>query len=185
MSKIGRVPISIPSGVDITVDGGIVVAKGPKGSLSRSIPDDLEVFLGDKSKIAVKTSSKDPKIQVLLGTLRSHINNMVTGVSTGFERAIELHGIGYRVAQKGQNLTFSLGFTHPVNFEVPEGVTITIDGKANRVTFSGIDKEVLGQTVAQLRSIRPPEPYKGYGIRAVGEVVRRKQGKAGLAKEAK
>lgn len=185
MSKIGRVPISIPSGVDLKVEGGTVVAKGPKGSLSRSIPDDLEVFLGDKSKVAVRTSSKDPRAQVLLGTLRSHINNMVTGVSSGYERAIELQGIGYRVAQKGQNLVLSVGFTHTVNFEVPQGVNIKIDAKTNRVTFSGIDKEVLGETVAQLRSIRPPEPYKGYGIRAVGEVVRRKQGKAGLAKEAK
>ncbi|MEA2038318.1 MAG: 50S ribosomal protein L6 [Thermodesulfobacteriota bacterium] len=178
MSRIGKKPIPIPKELDIEIEGDLLTVKGPKGELKRRIHSDMRLSI-DKEKIEVSTSDETRDSRALHGLFRMLISNMVTGVTKGFERALEIVGVGYRVELKGRTAVFNLGYSHPIDFELPDGIDAKIDKM--RITLSGIDKELLGMTSAKIRSLRKPEPYKGKGIRYVGEVVRRKAGKAGAA----
>jgi large subunit ribosomal protein L6 len=177
MSRIGRLPISIPAGVDITVDGQDVTVKGPKGELSLTVAQPIEVKIED-GQVQVTRPDDERNSRSLHGLTRSLINNQVIGVTQGYSKGLEIVGTGYRVAQKGSSIEFALGFSHPVLVEPPAGITLTVEGN-NKVTVAGIDKQAVGETAANIRKIKKPEPYKGKGIRYAGEVVRRKAGKAG------
>ena len=177
MSRIGRQPIALAKGVTVTVDGNNVTVKGPKGTLARELPADIAIEQRD-GQIVVSRPDDEPRHRALHGLTRSLVNNMVVGVSEGYTRVLEIQGVGYRVAKTGNNLTLSLGFSHPVEVYPPEGVTFDVEGQ-NRIRIQGIDKELVGQLAANIRAIRKPEPYKGKGIRYLGENVRRKAGKAG------
>lgn len=176
MSRIGKKPIPIPKDVDIKIEGDLLTVKGPKGELKRRIHPDMRLSI-DKEKIEVSASDETRDSRALHGLFRMLIFNMVTGVAKGFERALEIVGVGYRVELNGRTAVFNLGYSHPIDFELPDGIDAKIDKM--RITLSGIDKELLGITSAKIRSLRKPEPYKGKGIRYVGEVVRKKAGKAG------
>lgn len=176
MSRIGKKPIPIPKDVDIKIEGDLLTVKGPKGELKRRIHSDMRLSI-DKEKIEVSASDETRDSRALHGLFRMLISNMVTGVTKGFERALEIVGVGYRVELNGRTAVFNLGYSHPIDFELPDGIDAKIDKM--RITLSGIDKELLGMTSAKIRSLRKPEPYKGKGIRYVGEVVRKKAGKAG------
>ena len=176
MSRIGKKPIPIPKDVDIKIEGDLLTVKGPKGELKRRIHSDMRLSI-DKEKIEVLSSDETRDSRALHGLFRMLIFNMVTGVAKGFERALEIVGVGYRVELNGRTAVFNLGYSHPIDFELPDGIDAKIDKM--RITLSGIDKELLGMTSAKIRSLRKPEPYKGKGIRYVGEVVRKKAGKAG------
>lgn len=174
MSRIGKQPVSIPSGVTVTVDGQDVVVKGPKGTLSLVAHSDIAVTVADNTVVCeIKRQSKQSS--ALWGTTRANIANLVEGVTEGFKKQLELHGVGYRAQLKGKDLEFALGFSHPVLIKAPEGITFTVE--KDHVTIEGIDKVLVGQVAANIRSLRKPEPYKGKGIRYVGEHVRRKVGK--------
>jgi large subunit ribosomal protein L6 len=176
MSRIGKLPIQIPSGVTITVDNSVIVVKGPKGELSQPLLDRVKVAVeGDTLTVARQNDEKLSKSQH--GLTRALINNMVVGVTKGFEKKLEVNGVGYRVNGGGQSLEMALGFSHPVKYEAPQGVTLTVD-KLN-ITVSGIDKQQVGQVAAEIRSLKKPEPYKGKGIKYADEVIIRKAGKAG------
>ena len=179
MSRIGKLPVSIPAGVTITVgDGNVVTVKGPKGTLSEKISSEM-VLEQDAGVLTVKRPSDDKRHRALHGLTRTLINNMVLGVTEGYEKKLEIVGVGYRVISKGpQQLEFALGFSHPVLVEPPAGITLTVEGN-NKLTVSGISKQAVGEAAANIRKIRKPEPYKGKGVRYAGEVVRRKAGKAG------
>ena len=178
MSRIGRAPIHIPSGVTVTVGAeNLVKVKGPKGELSRVIHPDMKITVED-GVVTVTRPSDDKMHRSLHGLSRALINNMVVGVSEGFTKTLEISGVGYRAAKQGKNLNLSLGFSHPVVVEPPEGITFECPS-ATAITISGIDKEVVGQTAAEIRAHREPEPYKGKGIKYAGEHIRRKEGKAG------
>lgn len=177
MSRVGRAPILIPPTVRVEVEGTHVRVRGPRGELSRQVHPDMRVELTD-STLQVKRPSDDPFHRSLHGLTRSLIANMVTGVEQGFTKTLELQGVGYRVAKQGENLQLSLGFSHPVTVAPPPGITFEVEG-TSRIHVRGIDKELVGQVAANIRAIRPPDPYKGKGIRYLGEVVRRKAGKAG------
>jgi large subunit ribosomal protein L6 len=177
MSRIGKRPISIPSKVTVTVDGQSVVVKGPKGELSRVLPD--EVVVSQEGETLLVTRRDESRVaRQRHGLCRTLVSNMVEGVSQGFQKRLEIQGVGYRAQVQGQNLTLNMGYSHPVQFEPPEGVQFAVENNVN-VIVSGIDKEIVGNTAARIRSVRPPEPYKGKGIRYAGEIVRRKAGKAG------
>ena len=177
MSRIGRQPVSVPSNVTITVgEGNSVSGKGPKGELTRQFPASIS-FDRDEGVINVTRPNDEGKQRALHGLSRSLLNNMVTGVSTGFTKVLEVQGVGYRAQMQGSNLQLALGFSHPVVVAPPAGITFTVEGP--RVNVEGIDKEKVGQVAANIRKLRPPEPYKGKGIRYSGERVRRKAGKAG------
>jgi large subunit ribosomal protein L6 len=177
MSRIGRQPVSVPSNVTITVgEGNSVSVKGPKGELTRQFPASIS-FDRDEGVINVTRPNDEGKQRALHGLSRSLLNNMVTGVSTGFTKVLEVQGVGYRAQMQGSNLQLALGFSHPVVVAPPAGITFTVEGP--RVNVEGIDKEKVGQVAANIRKLRPPEPYKGKGIRYSGERVRRKAGKAG------
>lgn len=178
MSRIGKKPIPIPKEVDIKIEGDLLTVKGPKGELKRRIHSDMRLSI-DKEKIEVSRPDETRDSRALHGLFRMLISNMVTGVTIGFERALEIVGVGYRVELNGRTAVFNLGYSHPIDFELPDGIDAKID--KTRITLSGIDKELLGMTSARIRSLRKPEPYKGKGIRYVGEVVRKKAGKAGAA----
>ena len=177
MSRIGKMPIEIPKGVSITLEGSRIKVKGPKGELSRDVPPMVEVSV-DKDVLTVKKLVEDRKGRAMHGLARSLIQNMVTGVSTGFTRELEINGVGYRAEARPGVLSMSLGYSHPLELLLPEGVEAKVE--KNHVVLSGIDKEVLGRIAAVVRSQRPPEPYKGKGIKYKEEQVRRKVGKAGV-----
>jgi large subunit ribosomal protein L6 len=178
MSRIGRAPIEIPAGVTITVgEDNLVKVKGPKGELSRQISPEMKVTI-DGNVLTVERPSDDKTHRSLHGLSRTLINNMVVGVTEGYQKNLEIAGVGYRAQKQGKNLNLSLGFSHPVVVEPPEGITFDVP-TATSITVSGIDKEVVGQIAAEIRSFREPEPYKGKGIKYAGEHIRRKEGKAG------
>ena len=177
MSRIGKAPIQIPSGVEIKVEGNVVSVKGPKGQLSREINKDMQVTI-ESGALRVSRPTDEREHKALHGLTRSLINNMVEGVTKGYSRSLELVGTGYRAAKSGQKLTLSVGFSHPVEFEPPKGIEFAVPAQ-NQVVVNGIDKEVVGQVAANIRAIRPPEPYLGKGIKYAGERIRRKEGKTG------
>ena len=178
MSRIGRAPIAIPAGVTVTVgDDNLVKVKGPKGELSRQIHQDMKVSV-EGGTVTVTRPSDDKMHRSLHGLSRTLINNMVVGVTEGFSKNLEINGVGYRAQKQGKNLNLSLGFSHPVIVEPPAGISFDVPS-ANAIVVSGIDKEVVGQIAAEIRSFREPEPYKGKGIKYAGEHIRRKEGKAG------
>ena len=180
MSRIGRKPIQIPQGVKVQVTDGTVRAEGPKGKLSQPIPSPLSAKL-EGTVLVIARPDDDRRVRALHGLTRALVANMVSGVKDGFERKLEIQGIGYRAQMQGKAIQLALGYSHPVVFPLPEGVTAEID-KQTAITLRGADKALLGQTAARLRALRKPDPYKGKGIRYVGEYVRRKVGKKAGAK---
>jgi len=179
MSRIGKQPIPIPSGVQVNVAGLHVSVKGPKGELQRDVHPEMQVKVEDGNVIVTRPSDR-PTHRALHGLTRALLANMVTGVETGYSKTLEMQGVGYRVQMIGKNIQVAVGFSHPVDVEAPKGIEFEIEGN-NKIFVRGIDKELVGQTAAEIRKIRPPEPYKGKGIRYEGEHVRRKAGKAGKA----
>jgi len=177
MSKIGKKPIPILEKTEITIKGQTVTVKGPKGELLRKLEQGIQAEIVD-NEVIVKKVSPSRAARQLWGLNRTLIKNMIDGVTEGFKKELELVGIGYRVEKTGEDLTFALGFSHPVEFKAPEGITLEAADKT-KVTVLGIDKQLVGQTAARIRSLRPPEPYKGKGIRYSDEVVKTKPGKAG------
>lgn len=177
MSRVGKAPIAIPSGVETKIDGQLVEVKGPKGTLSFELPEPIRASLED-GQIFVVRPDDHRKNRSLHGLSRSLVNNMVVGVTEGYTIKMEIFGVGYRVALKGQNLEFSLGYSHPVLIEAPEGITFAVDGNT-KLSVSGIDKQKVGQIAAIIRRLRKDDPYKGKGIRYEGEQIRRKVGKTG------
>jgi large subunit ribosomal protein L6 len=177
MSRIGRLPIDIPQGVDVVVDGRDVSVKGPKGQLALTVAQPISVAIED-GRVVVTRPDDERESRSLHGLTRSLIANNIQGVTQGYSKSLDVVGTGYRVQARGANVEFALGFSHPVVVEPPAGITFTVEGN-NRLTVSGIDKQAVGETAANIRKIRKPEPYKGKGVRYTGEVVRRKAGKAG------
>ena len=178
MSRIGKLPVAIPAGVEIKLESGnLLTVKGPKGTLTRKLADDMNIAVED-NQIVVTRPSDLKKHRALHGLTRSLIFNMVTGVTAGYAKVLEINGVGYRAAKAGNKLTLSLGYSHPVEMIDPEGIETTVEG-TNKITVSGIDKEKVGQFAAEIRAKRPPEPYKGKGIKYQTETIRRKVGKAG------
>ena len=184
MSRIGRLPVIVPAGVQVKVNGQQVHVKGPKGELERSFSPEIGIQL-ENGQILVTRGSDEQPIRALHGTTRALINNMVTGVSKGFEVLLDIEGVGYRAEMNGKNLVMYLGFSHPVQVPPQPGIAFDVDTKTRQIKVMGYDKEMVGQVAAELREIRPPEPYKGKGIRYHGERVRHKAGKAGKTKGAK
>ncbi len=179
MSRIGRLPIPIPSGVEVQITDGTVRVKGPKGALERTVHPEMRVAV-DAGRVVVTRPSDDRFHRALHGLTRALIANMVHGVTKGFQVELEIQGVGYRAQKQGQRLTLQVGFSHPVEVDPPPGVTLEAPAP-NRIVVGGSDKELVGQTAASIRAIREPDPYKGKGIRYLGERVRRKPGKAGKA----
>jgi len=177
MSRIGRLPIAIPAGVEIAIDGSDVTVKGPKGQLSLTVASPIEVQIED-GQVLVTRPDDERDSRSLHGLTRTLIANQIVGVTEGYAKGLEVVGTGYRVQAKGSGVEFALGFSHPVTVEPPAGITFEVEGN-NRLTVRGIDKQLVGEVAANIRKIRKPEPYKGKGIRYAGEVVRRKAGKAG------
>jgi large subunit ribosomal protein L6 len=177
MSRIGKKPVVVPSGVKVEIEGSYVKVKGPKGELSRTLPSEMALAL-DGEQITVTRPSDEKKHRALHGLTRSLINNMVDGVTTGFNKKLEIQGVGYRAEATPKGVRLLVGYSHPVDYDAPEGIELSVEGN-NLVQVDGIDKELVGQVAAEIRKIRPPEPYKGKGIRYQGEHVRRKAGKAG------
>jgi len=175
MSRLGKRPIPAPSGVTVTVKGQEVSVKGPKGTLNFRAHDDVEVSFGDGA-ISVKPRNETPRARALWGTTRAVLANNVKGVSQGFERSLEMTGVGYRAAMQGKNLQMQLGYSHEINYAPPEGVTLATP-KPTEIKITGIDPQAVGQVAADIRAYRPPEPYKGKGVRYAGEHIRRKEGK--------
>jgi len=175
MSRIGLKPIEIPEGVEVKVDGNHVSVKGPKGELSRDLPREMKVNVEDKT-ITVERPSDNKEHRTLHGTTRSLINNMVQGVSKGFEKTLEINGVGYRAQKQGNKVVINAGYSHPVELDPIDGIEIDVP-QNTQIIVKGIDKELVGAVASNIRAIRPPEPYKGKGIRYQGEYVRRKEGK--------
>ncbi|WP_040157837.1 50S ribosomal protein L6 [Nigerium massiliense] len=179
MSRIGKLPITVPSGVEVKLDGQHVAVKGPKGELSLTVADPIRINKNDEGLIEVTRPDDERESRSLHGLTRTLVNNMVIGVTEGFSKQLEIVGVGYRVLSRGpQQLEFQLGFSHPVIVDAPQGVTFSVE-KPTSFTVSGIDKQVVGEVAANIRKLRRPEPYKGKGVRYAGERVRRKVGKAG------
>jgi len=177
MSRIGRLPIPVPSGVDVSIDGQAVSVKGPKGTLSLTVAEPISVAKED-GQLKITRPNDEGSVRALHGLSRTLVANMVTGVTTGFSKTLEIVGVGYRVAAKGKDLEFALGFSHPVLITPPEGITFRVEAPT-RFVVEGIDKQLVGETAARIRKLRKPDPYKGKGVRYQGEVIRRKVGKAG------
>jgi large subunit ribosomal protein L6 len=177
MSRIGRLPITVPSGVDVTIDGRNVTVTGPKGSLSRSLHPDMTVSR-EEGTIVVTRPTEQKTHKQLHGLTRTLVNNMVVGVTDGYRKGLEITGVGYRAALNGRKLTLNLGYSHPIEIDPPEGITFEVENPT-RLAVVGIDKELVGQIAAAVRQTRKPEPYKGKGVRYSGEYIRRKAGKAG------
>jgi large subunit ribosomal protein L6 len=179
MSRIGKLPIAVPSGVDVAIDERLVTVKGPKGTLSHTVAAPIVVDKAEDGAIEVKRPDDERESRSLHGLTRTLINNMVVGVTEGYEKKLEIVGVGYRVLAKGPTqLEFQLGYSHPITYDAPEGITFTVDGPT-RFGVAGIDKQLVGEVAANIRKLRKPEPYKGKGVRYAGEHVRRKVGKAG------
>src|SRR5262245_58675995 len=177
MSRIGRLPITVPAGVDVTLDGRVLTVKGPKGSLTRQLPPRMELEReGDVLTVVRPTEQKLDKS--LHGLTRTLVNNMVVGVTTGYRKGLEIVGVGYRAQKVGDKLQLALGYSHPIEIDPPSGISFEV-GNPTRLSVVGIDKELVGQIAAKVRATRKPEPYKGKGVRYAGEKVRRKAGKAG------
>jgi large subunit ribosomal protein L6 len=177
MSRIGKLPITVPSGVEISISGQDVTVKGPKGSLSHRVAEPITVEQSDGT-VEVKRPDDEQESRALHGLTRALLANMVTGVAEGFEKKLEIVGVGYRVQAKGSNLEFSLGYSHPIVVEAPDGIGFNVESPT-KLTVTGIDKQKVGEVAANIRKLRKPEPYKGKGIRYEGEQIRRKVGKAG------
>ena len=179
MSRIGKLPITVPSGVDVSIDERLVTVKGPKGTLSHSVAAPITVDRGEDGAVEVKRPNDERESRSLHGLTRTLIANMVTGVTDGYEKKLEIVGVGYRVLSKGPTqLEFQLGYSHPITFNAPDGITFTVEGPT-KLGVQGIDKQAVGEVAANIRKLRKPEPYKGKGIRYAGEQIRRKVGKAG------
>jgi len=175
MSRIGKKPVQLPGKVQFTLNGDMISVKGPKGNLERQLHPAIKLEINE-SVVNVKTDTSDKKKVALQGLYRALISNMVTGVSTGYEKKLVLSGIGYRAEAKGNNLTLNVGYSNPVNFTIPDGIAVSVENNT-QVILTGIDKEILGQVAANIRDIRPPEPYKGKGIMYADERIIRKAGK--------
>jgi large subunit ribosomal protein L6 len=174
-------PITVPKGVEVHIEGTSIKVKGPKGELCYVFPGDMQVSLSD-GEIHVQRPSDTNQHRALHGMTRALIQNMVSGVSSGFEKILEVNGVGYRAEMDGKTLVLYVGYSHPVRIDPPEGISFDVDAKTRQIKVMGIDKQLVGQIAADVRSVRPPEPYKGKGIRYIDEVVRRKTGKAGKGK---
>jgi large subunit ribosomal protein L6 len=178
VSRVGRAPIPIPGGVQVDVDGNDVVVKGPKGTLKRSFRPEMRL-VKEGGTLKIERPSDEPQVRALHGLTRALLNNMVLGVSQGFERTLQVEGVGYRAEMSGKDLVLNVGYSHPVKIPPPEGITFQVEERTRIIRVAGADKEQVGQVAADIRKVRPPEPYKGKGIRYSGEYVRRKAGKAG------
>jgi large subunit ribosomal protein L6 len=180
MSRIGKLPVAVPSGVNVTLDSDAVLVKGPKGELRHAFLSRVVGVKLEDGNVIVERRGDAKQHRSAHGLTRTLIANMVEGVSKGFRKSLEIQGVGYRVAKAGENLNLSLGYSHPVVFEAPKGIALSVEGQ-NRIHVDGIDKQTVGQVAAEIRRLRPPEPYKGKGIRYAGEQIRKKLGKAGKA----
>ncbi|CAA9330203.1 MAG: LSU ribosomal protein L6p (L9e) [uncultured Frankineae bacterium] len=179
MSRIGKLPITVPSGVDVSIEGQLVTVKGPKGTLAHHVREPISVARNDDGSLAIARPNDERESKALHGLSRTLIANMVTGVTDGYEKRLEIVGVGYRVVSKGPTaLEFALGYSHAITVNAPEGVTFNVE-TPTRLAVQGIDKQVVGEVAANIRKLRKPEPYKGKGVRYAGEQVRRKVGKAG------
>lgn len=178
MSRIGRLPVPVPSGVEVAINGQDVSVKGPKGSLNLTVPSPITVAKGEDGTVEVSRPDDERDSRSRHGLTRSLINNMVVGVTDGFTKKLEIHGTGYRVTAKGSDLEFALGYSHPILVKAPEGITFTVENPT-RFSVSGIDKQLVGEVSANIRKLRKPDPYKAKGVRYEGEHIRRKVGKAG------
>ena len=178
MSRIGNMPVVIPKGVEVNADAGQVRVKGPKGELVSAIPAGLTVSIAD-GQVKIAREGEEPHVRACHGLLRSLVANNVEGVTKGFTKELEISGVGFKAEVKGKSVVFALGYSHPIDFAIPEGIAIAIDAKAGRMTITGADKQRVGQTAAEIRSLRVPDPYKAKGIKYANEVIRRKVGKAG------
>ena len=178
MSRIGRMPIPVPAGVDVTIDGALVTVKGPKGVLSHSVVEPIAVAREDDGTLAVTRPDDLRDSKSRHGLTRTLVNNMVIGVTTGYSKSMEIVGVGYRVAADGRDLVFALGYSHPVPVKAPDGIHFVVESPI-RFKIEGIDKQLVGEIAANIRKLRKPDPYKGKGVRYAGEVVRRKVGKTG------
>ena len=177
MSRVGKLPITVTEGVEVAIDGNRVTVKGPKGELSRTLPSDMIIDLRERV-ITISRPGDSGRFRALHGLTRTLLANMVEGVSKGFEKELEVRGVGYRARKEGDKLVLQVGYSHPVEFSPVSGISWVVEG-VNRIKVLGIDKEMVGEIAARIRAARPPEPYKGKGIRYIGEVVRHKAGKAG------
>ncbi|MCG7524164.1 50S ribosomal protein L6 [Streptomyces sp. OfavH-34-F] len=178
MSRIGKLPIQVPAGVDVTIDGRTVNVKGPKGTLTHTVAAPIEVTKGEDGVLNVVRPNDERQNKALHGLSRTLVANMITGVTQGYIKALEISGVGYRVQAKGSNLEFALGYSHPILIEAPEGITFKVE-TPTKFTVEGIDKQKVGETAAKIRKLRKPDPYKAKGVKYAGEVIRRKVGKAG------
>jgi large subunit ribosomal protein L6 len=177
MSKLGKIPVSLPKGVKVSVSNGCILIEGPKGKLSRAVPPGISYEVGpDKVKVSRKDDEKQSR--AFHGLARSVLSNLVKGVSEGFSKTILAQGVGYRMSVAGSKLNISVGFSHPVSFDLPQGVSAKVDDQT-KLTLSGVDRELIGMVADKIRAIRPPEPYKGKGLRYLGEVIQLKEGKSG------
>jgi large subunit ribosomal protein L6 len=178
MSRIGKLPITVPSGVDVTIDGSVVNVKGPKGNLAHTLAEPITIERSEDGSLAVQRPDDERRSRALHGLSRTLVNNMIVGVTQGYEKKMEIHGVGYRVVAKGKDLEFALGYSHPVPVTAPDGITFTVE-TPTRFSVSGIDKQRVGEVAATIRKLRKPDPYKGKGVRYSGEKIRRKVGKTG------
>lgn len=178
MSRIGRMPVVIPKGVDVEINGAYIRVKGPKGEMESTFPESM-IISNKNGEIVVERPSDERTHRSLHGMTRALINNMVVGVSTGFEKILEINGVGYRAEMDGKNLVLHVGYSHPVPITPPEGISFEVDAKTRQIKVLGFDKQMIGQVAADIRKVRPPEPYKGKGIKYLDEKIRRKAGKAG------
>ena len=178
MSRIGRLPVPVPAGVEVAIDGRQVTVTGPKGTLAHTLAAPIDIAKGEDGTLTVTRPDDENRNRALHGLSRTLVANMVTGVTAGYSKTLEIAGVGYRVVAKGPALEFSLGFSHPVVVDPPEGITFTVESPT-RFTVSGIDKQRVGEVAANIRKLRKPDPYKAKGVRYQGEVIRRKAGKAG------
>ncbi|WP_286901820.1 50S ribosomal protein L6 [Thermocrispum sp.] len=178
MSRIGKQPIAIPSGVDVTISGQQVTVKGPKGTLTHTVAEPIKVSKAEDGTLRVTRPDDERQSRALHGLTRTLVNNLIIGVTEGYEKKMEIHGVGYRVQAKGSDLEFSLGYSHPVLIKAPEGITFKVESPT-KFSVSGIDKQKVGQVAAVIRRLRRPDPYKGKGVRYAGERIRRKVGKTG------
>jgi large subunit ribosomal protein L6 len=177
MSRIGRLPVVIPTSVQVNLNGNEVEVIGPKGKMKRAFSKQIEIVM-EEGKIIFKRNSEEQNVRALHGTTRSVLNNMIVGVSEGFSKVLEIDGVGYRAEMDGNTLVINVGYSHPVKVTSPDGINFTADVKTRQITISGYDKELVGQVAADIRKIRPPEPYKGKGIHYLGERLRHKAGKS-------